>query len=340
MKDFCADKYFPHSCTASDRFIYSTFIYSKTTGCRAEMTKFFREFFFVKQFRKLLPAIGFVFLSLLTACNSVPEKTRPDSGPSDSDKIQQGRYAQNKDSGPGDDIDLSHIPDAVPRKEVRTIAGNKNPYTVLGKTYRLIKDESSYKERGFASWYGKKFNGYKTSNGEIYDMYAMTAAHKTLPIPSYVRVTNLQNGKTVVVRVNDRGPFHEGRIIDLSYAAAQRIGIHKMGTGKVEVEIVMPNDPPAIPRRAEQTIQAVNNSRLPDNTYLQVAAFANREAAKNFAAAIAAQISFLPVVHSETQPKEVHRVRVGPFKTSQELEIARQELAKKNFTDVHLVYVK
>lgn len=281
-----------------------------------------------------------MLVMIVSACSSVPDQQQPKDTESSSDKIQKGRYAHEKDSGPGEDVDLSHIPDAVPRKEVRTIAGNKNPYTVLGKTYHLIKDESSYKEKGYASWYGKKFNGYKTSNGEIYDMYAMTAAHKTLPIPSYVRVTNLQNGKTVVVRVNDRGPFHEGRIIDLSYAAAQRIGINKTGTGLVEVEIVMPDDPPAIPRRADQSNHAVNDSKLPDNTYLQIAAFSNREAAKNFAAALATQISLLPVVHSETQPKEIHRVRVGPFKTNQELQLARQELAKNNFTDVHLVYVK
>lgn len=279
-------------------------------------------------------------VSIVAACSSAPGRQEQQNTESSSDRIQKGRYAQDKDSGPGEDVDLSHIPDAVPRKEMRTIAGNKNPYTVLGKTYHLIKDESSYKERGYASWYGKKFNGYKTSNGEIYDMYAMTAAHKTLPIPSYVRVTNLQNGKTVVVRVNDRGPFHEGRIVDLSYAAAQRIGINKTGTGFVEVEIVMPNDPPAIPRRADQGPAVVNDSKLPDNTYLQIAAFSNRDAAKNFAAALATQMSLLPVVHSQMQPKEIHRVRVGPFKTNQELQLARQELAKNNFTDVHLVYVK
>lgn len=293
-----------------------------------------------KIFLRLKDAFAVMLVLLVAACNSVPDKQLPQDTESSSDKIQKGRYAHDKDSGPGEEVDLSHIPDAVPRKEARTIAGNKNPYTVLGKTYHLIKDESSYKEKGYASWYGKKFNGYKTSNGEIYDMYAMTAAHKTLPIPSYVRVTNLQNGKTVVVRVNDRGPFHEGRIIDLSYAAAQRIGINKVGTGMVEVEIVMPNDPPAIPRRADQKNHAVNDSKLPDNTYLQIAAFSNRDAAKNFAAALATKISLLPVVHSEMQPKEIHRVRVGPFKTNQELQLARQELAKNNFTDVHLVYVK
>ncbi len=293
-----------------------------------------------KIFLRLKDAFAVMLVLLVAACNSVPDKQLPQDTESSSDKIQKGRYAHDKDSGPGEEVDLSHIPDAVPRKEARTIAGNKNPYTVLGKTYHLIKDESSYKEKGYASWYGKKFNGYKTSNGEIYDMYAMTAAHKTLPIPSYVRVTNLQNGKTVVVRVNDRGPFHEGRIVDLSYAAAQRIGINKTGTGFVEVEIVMPNDPPAIPRRADQGPAVVNDSKLPDNTYLQIAAFSNRDAAKNFAAALATQMSLLPVVHSQMQPKEIHRVRVGPFKTNQELQLARQELAKNNFTDVHLVYVK
>lgn len=293
----------------------------------------------MKIVRYLIQCLSLICLLMLAACESTPVKTQT-AEQSSSDKIQQGRYAQDRDSGPDEDVDLSHIPDAVPRKETRTIAGNKNPYTVLGKTYHLIKDESSYKERGYASWYGKKFNGYKTSNGEIYDMYAMTAAHKTLPIPSYVRVTNLQNGKTVVVRVNDRGPFHEGRIIDLSYAAAQRIGIHQAGTGKVEVEIVMPDDPPAIPRRADQPAYATTDSKLPPNTFLQIAAFSNRESAKNFAAALATQIGFLPVVHSETQPKEIHRVRIGPFKTNQELQLARQELAKKDFTDVHLVYVK
>src|SRR5690606_2878870 len=124
----------------------------------------------------------------------------------------------SQDRGPASYVDLSQIPDAVPRSEPRTRAGIKNPSAVLGKTEYLLEDESDYRERGYASWYGKKFHGHQTSNGEIYDMYGMTAAHKTLPIPSYVRVTNLDNNRQVVVRVNDRGPFHSGRIIDLSYA--------------------------------------------------------------------------------------------------------------------------
>lgn len=285
--------------------------------------------------------IFIVLTAILVGCDTLPEKpvVVPESE-SDSDKIQKGRYAQEKDNGPMQDVDLSHIPDAVPRKEVRTIAGNKNPYTILGKTYHLIKDESSYKERGYASWYGQKFNGYKTSNGEIYDMYAMTAAHKTLPIPSYVRVTNVTNGKTVVVRVNDRGPFHDGRIVDLSYAAAQRIGIHKHGTGLVDVEIVLPNDEPAIPRRAETNSINSAGTQLPDNTYLQIAAFSKLDAAKEYSAALATKLTFIPVIHSDLAPKEIHRVRIGPFKTTQALQAARDQLAKLNLFDVHPVYMK
>jgi rare lipoprotein A len=290
--------------------------------------------------------VVFILISILLAgCNTTPERTAPgktDSvSESDSDRIQKGRYAQEKDNGPTDDIDLSHIPDAVPRREARTIAGNKNPYTILGKTYHLIKDESSYKERGYASWYGKKFNGFKTSNGEIYDMYAMTAAHKTLPIPSYVRVTNVTNGKTVVVRVNDRGPFHEGRVIDLSYAAAQRIGIHKAGTGLVDVEIALPDDQPAIPRRAETTTTVSSTeTALPPNTFLQIAAFSKLESAKEYSAALSTQLIGIPVIHSETHPKEIHRVRLGPFKTTRELQNARDQLAKLKLFDVHVVYLK
>src|SRR5690606_17635993 len=135
-----------------------------------------------------------------------------------------------------------------------------------------IEDESAYKERGRASWYGTKFHGRRTSHGEIYDMYAMTAAHKTLPIPSYVRVTNVANGKTVVVRVNDRGPLHDDRIIDLRHAAAQRIGILGSGTGVVDVEIVLPQDGPP-PPRARQQADSTPGSQLPPNTYLQIGAF-------------------------------------------------------------------
>jgi rare lipoprotein A len=271
---------------------------------------------------------------LMVACSSKPT-TKPSSNAPYNPN--EGRYQHDKDFGPDEDVDLSHIPDAVPRYETRTRAGNKNPYTVLGKTYHLIEDESSYRERGLASWYGKKFNGYNTSNGERYDMYAMTAAHKTLPIPSYVRVTNLDNGKSVVVRVNDRGPFHEGRVIDLSYAAAQRIGIHKTGTGRVEVEIALPNDAPPIPRRAETKVATIEPA-LPAGTYLQIGAFSQKASAQQFSGSVGAKLTYPVIINSATQPKQIHRVRVGPFKDAKSLQDARDQLARLKIFEAHVVY--
>ncbi|HMB57244.1 MAG TPA: septal ring lytic transglycosylase RlpA family protein, partial [Arenimonas sp.] len=122
--------------------------------------------------------------------------------------------------------------------------GNRSPYSVLGKSYRVLDSANGYVERGTASWYGNKFNGRATSSGEIYDICSFTAAHKTLPLPSFARVTNLDNGRSVIVRVNDRGPFHEGRIIDLSYAAAVRLGVDRTGTARVEVRAISVGDGP------------------------------------------------------------------------------------------------
>jgi len=149
-------------------------------------------------------------------------------------------FARLKDSGPSHEVDVSQLANAVPRVDPITIAGNKNPYTVNGVTYQLMPSAKGYSEEGGASWYGNKFHGRKTSNGETYSMYGMTAAHKTLPIPAYVRVTNLANGRQIIVRVNDRGPFHSGRIIDLSYAGAKKLGYDKLGTARVKVEAIDP----------------------------------------------------------------------------------------------------
>jgi rare lipoprotein A len=272
---------------------------------------------------------------LLAACSGNKQKPATPKAPYNPN---DGRYQHDKDFGPSEDVDLSHVPDAVPRYETRTIAGNKNPYTVLGKTYHLIEDESSYRERGYASWYGKKFNGHNTSNGERYDMYAMTGAHKTLPIPSYVRVTNLDNGKSVVVRVNDRGPFHKGRVIDLSYAAAQRIGILQAGTGRVEVEIALPGDAAPIPRRADSKPANNLEPALPAGTYLQVGAFSQKESAQQFSASIGTKLTYPVQISSSTQPKTVHRVRVGPFKDAKSLQDARDQLARIKIFQAHVVY--
>lgn len=285
--------------------------------------------------RNLLCVLLVVVCLVITACSG--SKPKP-SKPAAPYNPNEGRYKHDKDFGPSEDIDLSHIPDAVPRYEVRTRAGNKNPYTVLGKTYHLIKDESSYKERGYASWYGNKFNGYHTSNGELYDMYAMTGAHKTLPIPSYVRVTNLDNGRSVVVRINDRGPFHEGRIIDLSYAAAQRIGIHKAGTGRVEVEIALPGDAAPIPRRPDSQVAHAVESALPPGTYLQVGAFGNKQSAQEFAAALGTKLTYPVTINSAKVAKDIHRVRLGPFKDAKNLQLARDQLARLKIFEAHVVY--
>ncbi|MCE8034722.1 septal ring lytic transglycosylase RlpA family protein [Halomonas sp. MCCC 1A11057] len=151
-----------------------------------------------------------------------------------------GRYAMSGDAYPENPPDVSQIPDAVPRVEEPSRGGNRPVYEVWGKTYHVLPDARGYARQGTASWYGEKFHGYATSNGEIYDMYKMSAAHRSLPLPTYARVTSLDNGRSVIVRVNDRGPFHNDREIDLSYAAAARLDILERGTGRVKVEAIDP----------------------------------------------------------------------------------------------------
>ncbi len=137
-------------------------------------------------------------------------------------------------------VDLDTISDAVPRDEPRSRYGNAPEYEAFGRVYRTLASSEGYQEEGVASWYGEEFRGRRTASGELYDPYGMTAAHRTLPLPCYVEVTNLENGRTVVVRVNDRGPFHEDRIIDLSYAAAHRLGMLSKGTARVRVRALQP----------------------------------------------------------------------------------------------------
>ena len=141
-----------------------------------------------------------------------------------------------------DGLDFDAIPDAVPREEFKSRSGNPETYVIDGVTYRVMDTSAGYREEGIASWYGGYFHGRRTSSGDVYDMYQMTAAHKSLPLPTYVRVTNQENGRSVVLRVNDRGPFVEDRIIDLSYTAATKLGMAEQGTARVEVVAL---DPPA-----------------------------------------------------------------------------------------------
>ncbi|MDQ7969673.1 MAG: septal ring lytic transglycosylase RlpA family protein [Oxalicibacterium faecigallinarum] len=194
-------------------------------------------------------------LLILTGCGTTPLSTSSASKPSPASHSGKpssypvlppagsGRGGYYLDDGPGDDIPegLLDVADAIPKVEPYSRRGN-SPYVVFGKRYEPFTDDRPYKVRGHGSWYGKKFHGQKTSSGELYDMYKMTAAHPTLPIPSYARVTNVSNGKQVIVRVNDRGPFRSGRVIDLSYTAALRLGYIGHGSTELEVERLLPED--------------------------------------------------------------------------------------------------
>jgi rare lipoprotein A len=189
-------------------------------------------------------------LLLTTACSSPgprveraePAEAQP-AVPAKPNVVLKRGGGYYQDDGPADEIpvDLDAIPDAEPRWEPLH-RGALRPYVVLGKTYTPDTQRKSYRARGIASWYGRKFHGKLTSNGERYDMFAMTAAHTTLPLPSYARVTHLASGRSVVVRVNDRGPFHDGRVIDLSYTAAYKLGLIGNGSGEVEVVAILPGD--------------------------------------------------------------------------------------------------
>ena len=231
-----------------------------------------------------------------------------DSFRDDLSKSQGSRYRDGSDSVPGDVPDVSKLIEPVPKVEPRSLYGNKSPYTVLGHTYNVLPSARDYDQRGIASFYGNKFHGYKTSSLETYDMYAFSAASTTLPLPSYARVTNLENGKSVIVRVNDRGPFHQNRVIDLSYAAAVKIGIWPKGTGLVEVRGIDPGHPaPELPP------PAVVPSGHP-GIYLQVGAFSDADNAERLAQRLRqANLGEVQVMAADVNGRRVRRVRVGPL---------------------------
>jgi rare lipoprotein A len=256
--------------------------------------------------RKLLP----VLLVGIAACGQSPTEPEPVIETSSSSP-----YTQENDAAPVRLIAPEDVQDAVPRPDPILSVGNKSPYTVNGVSYDILEDTRNYREQGIASWYGTKFHGHKTSNGEIYDLYQASAAHKTLPIPSYARVTNLDNGRSVVVRVNDRGPFHPDRLIDLSYAAAVKLDYMESGTARVEVEVL--------------DITGVDDRRGTvggQYRYLQVGAFGVEASAQRMQAELSAALSspvFVSPVHSGENL--LYRVRVGPVADNGELaEVQRQ----------------
>jgi rare lipoprotein A len=302
---------------------------------------------------------------LLASCSSSPPQPavplKPGAGMSGPEDFSR----PHKDGAPWWDVDVSRIKDAVPRPHYGRFKAS--PYTVLGKTYYPIHDAPNYKASGTASWYGTKFHGQATANGEAYDLYGMTAAHKTLPLPSYVRVTRLDNGKSVVLRVNDRGPFYSDRIIDLSFAAAKKLGYAESGTARVKVEGIDPEQwwkqqgrpvpsmlagpqlakvpsptakapaatpelgtaveqysPPAQQHAAAllplQVASTANPAGGGPGLYLQVAAFANPDAAQLLKDKLSETVNTTVFINSVVLNQQIlHRVRLGPISTRSEV---------------------
>ncbi len=239
------------------------------------------------------------------------------------------------------------IPDAIPRHEPRSKYGNPDSYVVFGKRYYVMDSAHGFSERGIASWYGPNFHGKRTSSGETYNMYKMTAAHKNLPLPSYVKVTNLENGRSVVVRVNDRGPFHEGRVIDLSYTAAQKLDIVRTGTARVEVRTVGPGSGrPAILARRDATrpqpvlaavTRAVDPARSPSgDIYIQAGAFSSEDNALNLRKRlndiVDSGVRITPSVDGL-----LYRVQVGPLQSIDHIDPVSQQLQGIGLTALHVV---
>jgi len=232
------------------------------------------------------------------------------------------------DDGPGDNppADLDAIPDAVPRHEPLNKYANR-PYLALGREYTPLATSNGYKAEGLASWYGRRFNGKRTASGETYNMYAMTAAHPTLPLPSYARVTSLATGKSVVVRINDRGPFHKGRIIDLSYTAAHKLGIVQGGSGRVEVESITPED-----------IARGHDAEKDAGTYLQLGSFSSRANAEKLLARAATQLDIRSDELVILNHDERYRVALGPYTDPDSADQAAREVQQRmNLKPVRVV---
>jgi len=296
-------------------------------------------------------AVVLIVLVSLTACQSA------------------GRYHVKQDSKPKFDYGEIDLSDATPIYEpYREI--NSRPYTVLGQHYRPMMDGKGFVQTGQASWYGQKFHGHTTSNGEVYDMFEMTAAHKRLPLPSYVKVTNLDNNKTAVVRVNDRGPFHPGRVIDLSYAAAKKLDVLKTGVANVIVEVIHIDESgmktvglgPTIRPDVPQTIAApappkVASNQMPvddqtttdiaiksmvppsiaqDLIYIQIAAISNQQSVAELSKTLSQMYQVdvdAPLIN------DLYRVRLGPIKTEQKAELLIQALKQNGFENAFQIVI-
>ena len=235
-----------------------------------------------------------------------------------------GRYHMANDKAPSHAPDVSKIEDAQPRYEPLSRQGNRR-YTVRGQTYDVMPSSKGFTQQGVASWYGAKFHGHLTSNGERYDMYSMTAAHKTLPLPSYVKVTNLDNHKQVIVRVNDRGPFHGGRIIDLSYAAAAKLDMIKTGVANVKVEAI---------HIANPQIPQFSGLEKPQHYYVQLLASADKVKLTQLAKQLESQYQLQSRVH---QQGDLYRLQLGPMGQLSLANKLIERLKREGYPDSFLV---
>lgn len=230
--------------------------------------------------------------------------------------------------------DWNEIPDAVPKEVTRSKYGNPASYEVMGETYYVMQSSIGFRQKGMASWYGTKFHGRRASSGETYNMYAMTAAHKTLPLPSYVEVKNLDNGRTAVVKVNDRGPFHDNRIIDLSYAAATKLGVVATGTAPVEIRVV---DKGVID---EYKGSGIDNEYVNANgkLYVQIAAFSTEDSALKMIADLRDKNFQSARIHVDKKNgKLIYRVRIGPVPTSYVAEKVLVQLKEINLNNAKII---
>jgi rare lipoprotein A len=305
-------------------------------------------------------------LAMLVGCASAPPE-----------KDHSGRYTIRQDRAPDGNFDASGLKDAQPRFEEPRRAGNKSPYIVWGKKYSVMDDNNGYVAEGMASWYGEKFHGHKTSNGEVFDMYQMTAAHKSLRIPSYARVTNLANGRSVIVRVNDRGPFHGDRMIDLSYAAAKRLGYQGQGVAQVKVaaitvspdgsmfvankpfggaagaQVVAAQKPTgySVPKPEPKRESVAAKLSAPEHphsstgiapaaqgVFVQLASFSSNVAAENLIRKVQNQVQTpMRVKVADTGSGRFHRVQAGPFNNEQSALQAQQLLQTYGFYETILL---
>jgi len=280
---------------------------------------------------------------LLSACSLARRK--PDTRQAETPR--PGTSVPSGSAVPQPPLDVFSIPDAVPRAEPRGTRGNPPFYEVFGKRYYVLASSEGFVERGTASWYGPGFHAASTSLGERYDMYAMTAAHKTLPIPAYAEVTNLRNGRKVVVRINDRGPFVGDRIIDLSYTAAAKLDMLLAGTAPVEVRVITARGagsalpPPGVPAPAAPPVTVVNAPavKMPgaQTMFIQAGVFADHENARRRVEALLAAGFELASLDEISSPRALHRVRVGPFASVEEFDLSMKRLRELGINDARLL---